>query len=573
MPVLSRKADRGLALRSRRRIHPRSLLGATAFAGFIGFIGFVGFVGSAGCGGSEESTAELTAVAAAARAAIPSSEELAQAAPSPTERLPGERLRVHSAAQLDAFASLATVRELDLALSGTDRIDQAAGGDEGDPCLALDLRRLSGRVPALRRLRISGCQAAVHAGLDSFTDLRELELVDLVLDGVTMGRLLALPALETLTLTRVTPGSESQSMLRGLKIERLSLRDLARESPLTELLDLLRGLRAVELHGSWANHKTMLLVAKADRLRELVIRETEISNFSLNQVKGLEQLAKVDLRGHTFNDKTPLYFRELPVTSFTCACPGLGENGLRSLRHIKGLTELRILSSRIVAPSDENLGELKALETLTYRGQDPGAAGFAALAKLEHLREFELEIEPGELQDPKLHGLGELRGLRRLLLKSPELDDRIAPQFAELRELEVLELGGTSISDASLAAVADMPRLTRLILHHTRVTNRGLANLAGLTKLEVLELDHTDVVDAGVAHLRGLSSLRELRLDATLITDRSLGTIAGLENLERLNIADTVVTSAGVEQLQGLAQLRSVNLARTRASPGPTPEP
>ena len=532
---------------------PPRLAASTALALLLG----------CGCGCGEDPPAPA---APSASVAPPVQEEVTIPATAPL-RVPGERLRVHSARELDSFTDLATILDLDLALGDADRVDFAATDDGSTPCEGLDLRRLAVRLPELRRLRISGCQAAVHAGLDSFAALDELELVDLVLDGVTMGRLLSLPTLKTLRLTRVTPGSESHGMLRGLEIERLALRELAPESPLAELFGLIRSLRAIELHGSWAGHKTMLKVAKADRLRELVLRDTDIGNFSLNQVKGLEHLSVVDLRGSTFNDKTPLYFRDLPLTSFTCACPNLGDNGLRSLRHVKDLRRLQILSSRIASASEENLGEFKALEALTFHGPDPGQAGFAALAGIEGLRELELEIEPGELSDPALRGLGELSGLRKLILRSAEIDDRIAPQLGKLHALEVLELGGTSISDATLTAVAEMPQLERLILHHTRVTNRGLVNLKGLGKLRVLELDHTDVVDAGVAHLSSLRELRELRLDATLVTDRSIDTIVGLSQLVRLNLADTVVSSAGAARLQELESLESVNLARTRAYP------
>ena len=526
----------------------------------------VAFSIAAACGQSPSATpSEIIAAATPAKLeAEPPDPKASIGVEEANDRLPGESLRVHDAAELDVFSSLAALRELDLALSDTDRIGVPA--TEGDPCQSLDLRRLAARLPGLRRLRISGCQAAVHAGLDSFNSLSEIELVDLVLDGVTMGRLLALPALKTLRLTRVTPGSESYSMLRRLPIERLSLRELDDDSPIAELFGILRGLQAIEIDGSWAAHQTMLEVAKADRLRELVLRDTEIRNFSLNQVKGLEHLAKVDLRGDMFNDKTPLYFRQLPLTSFTCACANLGESGLRSLRHIKGLRELRILNSRIVEASGEDLGELQALESFTFHGSDLGTAGFAALQTIKGLRKLELQIEASELRDPALKGLGELRGLRSLVLRSQELGDRITPQLIELHALEVLELAGTSISDACLVAVAGMPELRRLILHHTRVTKHGLKNLAKLRKLEVLELDHTDVVDAGVAHLSGLTSLRELRLDATLITDEALISIAKLDHLERLNIADTVITNAGVEHLRGLSSLQSVNLARTRAT-------
>ncbi|MEZ4380295.1 MAG: hypothetical protein R3A79_03035 [Nannocystaceae bacterium] len=489
------------------------------------------------------------------------------AAPAPAApKLPGERLRIHDPGDLAAYASgLVAVRDLDLALSGVDRVDLAVAEEGADPCRDLDLRDLARRLPNLERLRISGCQAAVHAGLDAFAELRDLELVDLVLDGVTMGRLLALPKLQALRLTRVTPGSESTTLLRGLGIDRLALRELAGDSPLIALVGLLPKLRAVELHGAWAGHKAMIQLAKAERLRALTLRDTDVSNFSLNQIKGLSRLREVELRGSAFNDKTPLYFRELPVRSFTCACPNLGEAGLRALRHLSELRRLELLSSRLGPGALEGLADLEALEALIFYGDELGAAGFAALAALKGLRELHLEIDVDDLRDPRLTGLGELAGLRRLTLHSPLLDDRITPQLRQLHALEELDLSGTAISDATLDALREMPELRRLRLHHTRVTNRGLANLSGLHKLEVLELDHTDVVDAGVAHLAGLRALRELRLDSTLVTDQSLETVAGLEGLERLNLADTVVTTAGVEKLGKLERLQSVNLAGTRA--------
>jgi hypothetical protein len=505
-----------------------------------------------------------------ARAALQAAAAEAHAeAPAPPLD-PGPALQIHHPRELDHYPDLTRLERLDLALSEPDRAGQP--GPEGDPeaaedpCLSLDLFALAGRLPGLRALRISGCEAAVHGGLQALAGLESLELVDLPLDGVTIGRILALGRLRELTLTRVRPGAEPLLHLRGAQISRLVLRELAPDSELALLAGLLPGLRELDLIGPWAGHKAMLAVAKASRLRALTLVDTQIGNFSLNQVKGLAQLERLDLRGATFNESSPLYLRELPITAFTCACPGLGDVGLRALRHVRGLRRVELLASKATGAGVEALAELPNLEALTVLERDIGPQGFAALARVAGLRELDLRVN--ELADPTVGGLGALTGLRRLTLRCPVLDDRVAAQLRELVHLEHLDLGGTQISDAGLAALAGMSGLRTLILHHTRITHRGLAHLAGLRALEVLELDHTDLVDGGVAHLAGLQRLRELRLDATLITDGAMVTLAGLLALERLNLADTVITADGAARLAGHPKLRSVNLAGTRARPG-----
>jgi hypothetical protein len=98
-------------------------------------------------------------------------------------------------------------------------------------CAGLDLTQLAAARPRLRELRVSGCQAAVHVGLGAFAGLETLELADLTLDGVTMGRIASLPRLRV-TLTRVKAGSEPVAVLGRLAIERLVLRELDNDSPL-----------------------------------------------------------------------------------------------------------------------------------------------------------------------------------------------------------------------------------------------------------------------------------------------------------------------------------------------------
>jgi hypothetical protein len=492
------------------------------------------------------------------------------AAPEP-ERVPPppEKLVVSHPREL-AELDLGRLVSLDLALSPEDRRERASqlrdDLDYDHACAELDLTRLAERTPALRTLRISGCLDAVHAGLGALVGVESLELADVTLDGVVMGRIASLPRLRDLTLARVTQGAEPVALLARARLFSLVLRDLATDSGLAAIAGDVAGLQALTLEGQWAGHDALLEVADATALRDVKLLDTRAGNFSLHQLKPLTGLSRLTLRGPGFNDYSPLYVRDLPLTEFTCACPNLGDKGLRALGRQPGLRRLVLPQSRITGAGLEELAKL-GLQSIEIRGRDLGPDGLLALSRLPDLRTLVLGLAPPlTLADPAMQHLGELAGLRMLVLDIPSLGDRVADELGELTGLVELDLGRTQISDNGLRALAGMHGLKVLRLHHTKVTHRGLAHLAGLTQLEVLELDHTDVVDGGVAHLKDLTALRVLRLDATLITDQSLQYLRGMDKLEQLNLADTVVTADGAATLLALPSLRSVNLARTRAS-------
>jgi Leucine-rich repeat (LRR) protein len=473
-------------------------------------------------------------------------------------------LRLHHADEIGDI-DLGSVEVLDLALSVVDQLGHLDDRETETACDGLDLERLAASAPRLRSLRVSGCSEAVSLGLAGFGGrLESLTLADMALDAGTVSGLSRLGSLERLALIRVEPTTEDFRPLSRLTLRNLELHELGRDSELGSILELWpRSLRGVVLVGEWAGHKAMTSLSKAEALEAIELRDTRVGNYSLNQIKPLPRLRHVSFAGETFNDNSPLYFRELPVTYFECACPRFGDGGLRSLRHSSGLQSLVLRQTQISAAGLAILPNLKELRTLVIHDRDIGNDGLRALADLRTLEWLELS---GSLEHARFEHLGELTTLRGLILDYREIDDRIAPHLAKLVHLEHLALGGTRISDDSLAALDSLPSLRVLRLDRTRVTNRGLAHVGKLSALEVLTLDQTDVVDAGVAHLAGLANLRELTLDHTLVTDRALDYLLGMRQLERLGLGGTVVTAEGVAKLAQLPSLRAVNLADTRAA-------
>ena len=500
---------------------------------------------------------------------------------------PLKTLVVAAASQLDDY-DLSTVESLDLAMSIRDGQERplplpeeppgpvnGAGETDGEEpqaplssprCEGLDLHALAARTPKLRVLRISGCQAAVHAGLSAFGEqLRELELVDLELDAVSVARLSQLHGLERLTLTRVHAEPDALKPLgRKISPQILVLRELADNSPVSEIFKILGDIREIRVAGPWVHHDTMLRIAKARRLERLAVLDTDMTNFSLAQLRGLEHLRTLEWSGPGFNNTSPIYIRDVPITELICDCPRFGDKGLHQLYLWEELERLVLERSDI---SSEGLAELttstKALRDLTIRYRDLDNLAFTNLGQLTGLER--LILGPGKLLEPEAEGLGLLIALRELEIDLEGFGDPAAAQLATLVALEQLELGGTDISDEGLEHLAALTRLRELSLHHTRVTKHGLEHLGGMSALEILELDHTDVVDEGVAHLAGLRALRELRLDHTLITDVALSALLGLDALERLNLAHTVVSAEGVATLEALPRLEAVNLEGTRA--------
>ncbi|WP_146156069.1 leucine-rich repeat domain-containing protein [Enhygromyxa salina] len=511
-----------------------------------------------------------------------------------------QALVVADATQL-ASLDLSTIESLDLAMSERDAQERplplppdtatasglgetGAADETGEPrqlddppnpaatrasprCEGLDLHAVAERAPRLTALRISGCQAAVHAGLSAFGErLRELELVDLELDAVTVARLSQLHGLEALTLTRVHAEPDALKPLgRKISPQSVTLRELADDSPVSEIFRILGDIREIRVVGPWVKHNTMIRIAKARRLERLAVIDTELTNFSLHQIKTLEHLHQLEWSGPGFNNTSPIYIKDLPLDEFTCSCPRFGDKGLHHLYLLGELRKLVLERSDITSAGLVELTALRELSELTIRYRDLDGPGLEALAPLPLKR---LILGPGKLDDPEASGLGQLTTLRELEIDLDGFGDAAAPQLATLVELERLGLSGTAISDEGLEHLAPLTKLRRLELHHTRVTKHGLAHLQDMRLLEVLELDHTDVVDEGVAHLAELTALRELRLDHTLITDAALPHLVGLTQLERLNLADTVVTATGVAVLEQLPRLEAVNLAGTRAVGG-----
>ncbi len=470
-----------------------------------------------------------------------------------TKPTAGRTLTVLHPSQLSQV-DLAPVERLDLALAESDRLGQLTEIDAATACDGLDLASIVARAPRLTAVRLSGCTNALASVAAFAPVVTELEIAEVEIDTARLRVLAGFSRLRTLTLSRVRVAEDlDPEVLRPLVLERIALMELERDSPLAGALEQWpKSLREIVLVGGWAGHDAMQRVAKAEAVTRLELRDTRVGNFSLNQIKPLSRLVEIDLIGTTFNDNSPLYFRDLPVTRFSCDCPGFGDGGLRTLRHCESVRELALRHTRVTGAGLAALGQLPDLTALELEGIDVGEPGFTALAQLPRLRRLDLV---GAAADPQMPELGKLVRLEHLRLHYPELDDRAAPELAPLVALQTLDLSRTKISDAGLVSLAAMTQLRSLVLSHTRITNRGLAVLGELKSLEDLELDHTDLVDAAMVHVAKLQGLKKLRIDHSLVTDASVDALLQLHALERIDISGTAISPEAEARLATLPRM------------------
>ncbi len=219
--------------------------------------------------------------------------------------------------------------------------------------------------------------------------------------------------------------------------------------------------------------------------------------------------------------------------------PGLflGRAAASDLRHLAGLTALRLLDLRYVRVTDASLEHLKGLTGLQ-----------------------ELSLGGTQITDAGLENLKGLTELRRLWLTAPRITDVGIQPLKGLIRMRDLGLSTAQITDAGLAHLTGLTALQELNVGATRITDVGLADLKSVSTLQVVNLSDTKITDAGLAHLQGLTGLRSLNVFGTQITDAGLSHLKGLTGLEDLELPDQI-TDAGVEHLKGLTRLQTLWLS------------
>ncbi|QDU82902.1 Leucine Rich repeats (2 copies) [Polystyrenella longa] len=187
---------------------------------------------------------------------------------------------------------------------------------------------------------------------------------------------------------------------------------------------------------------------------------------------------------------------------------------------------------------------------------------------VRHLRHLTgltcLQLYHVDVSDRGLNFLKEMRRLKSLGYYSPKLGNRGLKVIGQLEQLEELNLGKGTWNDIGLTHLSGLKSVRRLFFSTLDVKGPGLSFLKQLPALESLAID---ISDQQLSYFNHSTSLREIQLDRSIISDRGLSLLTGFPNLESVNLSgNQLVTDQGLEQLQQLKKLKRLNLMNANVS-------
>jgi internalin A len=175
-----------------------------------------------------------------------------------------------------------------------------------------------------------------------------------------------------------------------------------------------------------------------------------------------------------------------------------------SLRQLKGLQQLRLLNTRI---SDAGLEAIaKALPRLIYLSIHGGSISGSGLAHLRRCQQLtQLQISGCPLTDAGIASISELQQLQSLQLEAGTTmtADGLRP-IAALPNLTDLTLSGLNFADEATAPLAQLTSLNQLNLQSLKgpFTDRALPPLRSLKSLRQLDLSPSQTSAGGLRDLQ-----------------------------------------------------------------------
>jgi Leucine-rich repeat (LRR) protein len=286
-------------------------------------------------------------------------------------------------------------------------------------------------------------------------------------------------------------GPKSSLPQGPLKIKEISFlsSDLKRSiddhsAPHLAKLDRLEGL---DIRGTAITGQAMRYIAGAQRLKKLIVSETDVDDYGLKQIAALKSLEG-------------LWLHNTKITN-------------DGLVHLQGLSKLKELLLSATAITDQGV-ELVS-------------------------RQFELndiELRETRVTDKVIDSLNRFRDLHYLNLSSTQVTDEGISRLKRFPHLRRVTLTGTSVGDQGVQRVCENTLVRELLLGGTKITDAAMASIGTLNDLDTLDLEGTNISDPGFAFLFGKNSLEKLNLKGTRTKGLSINTLKPLPGLKVLEL-------------------------------------
>jgi len=419
--------------------------------------------------------------------------------------------------------------------------------------------------------------------LQSFTELRQLEIETTKVTETGLAKLSTLRDLADLTITGLTITNAGAAnlakigSLRRLTLDKTSITDAG-----LDCLSNLRQLEELNLGSSRITAAGMTAFARIPRLTSLRLAKSPLSNdavAAINSLTHLKQLTLSDcginrLELHDLDELSSLDFSSddpivsldnLPALEVLAINGTVGGQRLAPIR-LAGVPTLRFVflqGLRIDGPAWKQLLALERLESLYVSDVRFSALG-TDLCWPPRLRELcvsgtdlnQLTIaEMLSLEELKVAANSDLgkatfRNLPALRKLAMEYDDKLANVRLEgatnLREFSV-DMGAPK---ADFAGLSDCKAVEKVILSRMPVAPSTVADIGTLTNLRSLELSDAQLTDADLAKLAPLAGLRELEISGNNCTDAGLKYLDGMTQLAGANLGNQGISAAGLNSLK-----------------------
>lgn len=300
----------------------------------------------------------------------------------------------------------------------------------------------------------------------------------------------------------------------------------------------LTGLQELDLSETNILGTGLKYLDKLDSLKKLWLANTHVGDNELSCFLELPSLEGLGLRDTPTTDAGMVHVGKITSLETLSLSAGVGDDGLE---HLKGLKNLRWLSTGDRGVTDKGLAHLAGLTNLEYLG-----------------------LEGARVSDAGMVYLKKMTKLKRLRLYGTPVTEKGFVHLESLKNLEEINVL-FGVTETGLKALSKLPSLKSITVDGDSLGKEGLELLSKFKLLEHVYIDDTDKMDAIAGELAKLSGLVRLTIGRGL-TDEGLVQLKHIKSLRDLNIETAKITSRGIAALSELPSLQTLKLAHIKLS-------
>lgn len=245
-------------------------------------------------------------------------------------------------------------------------------------------------------------------------------------------------------------------------------------------LTAVKTLRLLDLRGCAAiTDEGLACVKELPNLIVLKLRCPAVTNAGIENVRGKKLKTFGIEDSQTFDDTAIAWLGEMTdsmqeITIMRCIA--ISDDGVNQLAGLKNMRKLNLRGNYLGSDALKacvNMPELTQLIVSENVIDDEGAKYLEGLTKLEHL-----DLWANNLSDAGLDSIVKITSLKRLSMVANQISDEGVAKLTALTNLEDLDLAETMITDACIESLKKMTSLKKVSFRATGISDAALAELS-----------------------------------------------------------------------------------------------